>query len=61
MTPGNGNGGPPSAEPHRITSMPAATVFALVVNPATPLAQIESRALLETARVHGLNPVLPTQ
>ena len=34
--------------------MPAATVFALIVNPATPLAQIESRALLETARVLGL-------
>jgi len=34
--------------------MPAATVFAIVVNPTTPLAQIESRALLETARVLGL-------
>ena len=34
--------------------MPAATVFALVVNPTTPLAQIESRALLETAPVLGL-------
>jgi putative tryptophan/tyrosine transport system substrate-binding protein len=34
--------------------MPAATVFALIVNPTAPLAQIESRALLETARVLGL-------
>jgi len=34
--------------------MPAATVFALIVNPATPLAQIESRDLLEAARVLGL-------
>jgi putative ABC transport system substrate-binding protein len=34
--------------------MPAATVFALIVNPATPLAQSESRDLLEAARVLGL-------
>ena len=34
--------------------MPAATVFALVVNPASPLAQIESRDLLEAARGLGL-------
>jgi putative ABC transport system substrate-binding protein len=34
--------------------MPAATVFALIVNPATPLAQAESRDLLEAARVLGL-------
>jgi putative ABC transport system substrate-binding protein len=34
--------------------MPAATVFALVVNPTTPLARIESRDLLETARGLGL-------
>jgi putative ABC transport system substrate-binding protein len=35
--------------------MPAATVFAfLMVSPATPVAQIESRDLLETARVLGL-------
>jgi putative ABC transport system substrate-binding protein len=34
--------------------MPAATVFALIVNPATPLAQIESRDLLEAARLLGL-------
>ncbi len=34
--------------------MPAATVFALIVNPSTPLAQTESRDLLEAARVLGL-------
>jgi ABC-type uncharacterized transport system substrate-binding protein len=34
--------------------MPAATVFALIVNPTSPLAQTESRDLLETARVLGL-------
>jgi putative ABC transport system substrate-binding protein len=34
--------------------MPAATVFALIVNPTTPLAQIESRDLLEAARGFGL-------
>jgi len=34
--------------------MPAASVFALIVNPTTPLAQIESRDLLETARGLGL-------
>jgi putative ABC transport system substrate-binding protein len=34
--------------------MPAATVFALIVNPTTPLAQIEARDLLETARRLGL-------
>ena len=34
--------------------MPAATVFALIVNPITPLAQIESRDLLEAARGLGL-------
>ncbi|MGY8685125.1 ABC transporter substrate-binding protein [Bradyrhizobium sp. UFLA05-153] len=34
--------------------MPSATVFALIVNPSTPLAQIESRDLLEAARVLGL-------
>ncbi len=34
--------------------LPAATVFALIVNPTTPLGQIESSALLETARVLGL-------
>jgi putative ABC transport system substrate-binding protein len=35
--------------------MPAATVFAfLMVSPTTPVAQIESRDLLETARVLGL-------
>jgi putative ABC transport system substrate-binding protein len=40
--------------------MPAATVFALIVNPTTPLAQIESRDLLEAARVLGLElHVLP--
>jgi putative tryptophan/tyrosine transport system substrate-binding protein len=40
--------------------MPAATVFALIGNPTTPLAQIESRDLLEAARVLGLElHVLP--
>src|SRR5947208_3195313 len=34
--------------------IPAATVFALIVNPTAPLAQIESRELLEAARVLGL-------
>jgi putative tryptophan/tyrosine transport system substrate-binding protein len=34
--------------------MPAATVFALIVNPDSPLAQIESRDLLQTARGLGL-------
>jgi putative ABC transport system substrate-binding protein len=34
--------------------MPAATVFALIVNPTTPLAQIESRDLMQTARGLGL-------
>jgi putative tryptophan/tyrosine transport system substrate-binding protein len=35
--------------------MPAATVFALIVNPASPLAQIESRDLLGAARRLGLD------
>jgi putative ABC transport system substrate-binding protein len=34
--------------------MPTAAVFALIVNPTTPLAQIESRDLLEAAHVLGL-------
>src|SRR5215813_10996957 len=34
--------------------IPAATVFALIVNPTTPLAQIESRDLLQAARGLGL-------
>jgi putative ABC transport system substrate-binding protein len=34
--------------------MPKATVFALAVNPATPLAETDSRSLLQAARVLGL-------
>jgi putative ABC transport system substrate-binding protein len=34
--------------------MPTTTVFALIVNPANPLAQTESRDLLEAARILGL-------
>jgi putative ABC transport system substrate-binding protein len=34
--------------------IPAATVFALIVNPTTPLAQIEARDLQDAARVLGL-------
>ena len=34
--------------------MPAATIFALIVNPTTPLGQIEARGLLDAARVLGL-------
>jgi putative ABC transport system substrate-binding protein len=40
--------------------MPAATVFALIANPTSPLAQIESRDLLKAARGLGLElHVLP--
>jgi ABC-type uncharacterized transport system substrate-binding protein len=42
--------------------MPAATVFALIVNPTSPLAQIESRDLLEAARGLGLElHILPAK
>jgi putative ABC transport system substrate-binding protein len=40
--------------------MPAATVFALIVNPTNPLTQIESRDLLEAARVLGLEAARST-